>query len=293
MNLSSRLERIVNVLATDIGPRSWQQRDRLDRAAGFIAGEFRAAGYEPQDQDFLFRGEPYRNVIAELTGTDPSAQSLVIGAHYDTVESTPGADDNASGVACLLELARTVSTMRPTGTIRFVAFVLEEPPAYRTEGMGSYHYAESLKTSGIPVHGMICLEMVGYFSDRPGSQSYPLPFFKLKYPSAGNYISFVGNMKSRDFTLGMARSFQSGTDLPIVTLNAPAVVFGIDLSDHWSFNKFGYNALMVTDTAFYRNPHYHAASDRPETLDYPRMAKVVEGLAAAVEAWGATAGGAG
>ncbi len=286
MSLDIRLERIVNVLARDIGPRSWQQRDRLDRAAGFIAGEFQAAGYGPRDQEFLFRGELFRNVIAELPGTGPSAQSLVIGAHYDTVETTPGADDNASGVACLLELARMLSGMRLKGTVRFAAFVLEEPPAYRTEGMGSYHYAESLKESGIPIHGMICLEMVGYFNDRPGSQSYPLPFFRLTYPSAGNYISFVGNVKSRDFTRSMARAFQSGTDLRVVTLNAPAVVVGIDFSDHWSFNKFGYDALMVTDTAFYRNPHYHSGSDKPETLDYGRMAKVVEGLAAAVEAWG-------
>jgi Zn-dependent M28 family amino/carboxypeptidase len=286
MSLSSSLERIVNVLARDIGPRSWKQRDRLERTAEFIAGEFRAAGYQPGDQVFSFRANSYRNVIAELPGIDPSAETLVIGAHYDTVETTPGADDNASGVACLLELARSCAGSRFPGAVRFVAFVLEEPPAYRTEGMGSYHYAESLKEAGVPIGGMICLEMVGYYSDRPGSQSYPLPFFRMKYPSTGNYISFVGNMRSREFTRRMAGAFRRGTDLPVVTLNAPAVVVGIDFSDHWSFNKFGYPALMITDTAFYRNPHYHAPSDRPETLDYVRMAKVVEGLAAAVETWG-------
>jgi len=286
MNMGNRLEHTVKVLADDIGPRSWQQQDRLERTAEFIAGEFRLAGYGPADQKFLFRANPYRNVIAELPGTDPSAETLVIGAHYDSVETTPGADDNASGVACLIELARFCAGSRLRGGVRFVAFALEEPPAYRTEGMGSYHYAESLKRAGAPIAGMICLEMLGYFVDSPGSQSYPLPFFRLKYPSVGNYISFVGNVKSRAFTQRMAGAFQQGTDLPVVTLNAPAVVFGIDLSDHWSFNKFGYNALMVTDTAFYRNPHYHAPSDRPETLDYVRMAKVVEGLSAAVRVWG-------
>ncbi len=286
MSLTTRLETIVAVLARDIGPRSWQHRHRLEQSADFIRKEFLSAGYEPRDQVFLFHGDEYRNVIAELPGTDPSAGSLVIGAHFDTVATTPGADDNASGVACLLELARLLSGTRPTGTVRFAAFVLEEPPAHRTEGMGSSHYAASLRQAGIAVHGMICLEMVGYFSDIPGSQSYPLPFFKLKYPSAGNYISFVGNVRSRDFTVHTAKGFRSGTDLPVMTLNAPAVVFGIDFSDHWAFNKFGYPALMVTDTAFYRNPHYQKASDTLDRLDYPRMAKVVEGLAAAVNEWG-------
>jgi hypothetical protein len=130
---------------------------------------------------------------------------------------------------------------------------------------------------------MICLEMIGYFRDQKGSQHYPLPFFKLRYPSTGNFISMVGNLRSRTFTKGMAAGFRKASDLPLVTLNAPAIVIGIDFSDHWSFNKFGYNALMVTDTAFYRNPHYHEPTDLPETLDYGRMAKVVEGLAAAIE----------
>ncbi len=293
MSLSTRLRQTVTVMASDIGIRSWKRRDRLERAAAFISGEFRAGGYRPEDQVFLFHGEEYRNVIAQLPGHDPSAKTLVIGAHYDTVESTPGADDNASGVACLLELARALSGRRLAGTVHFAAFVLEEPPAYRTEGMGSYHYAQSLKESDVPVDGMICLEMTGFFNDTPGSQSYPLPIFRFRYPSAGNYISFVGNMKSRPFTVEMAAAFRKGTDLPVVTLNAPALVVGIDFSDHWSFNKFGYNALMVTDTAFYRNPHYHSASDMPETLDYERMAKVVEGLTASIEVWGTQPGAAG
>jgi hypothetical protein len=163
---------------------------------------------------------------------------------------------------------------------------MEEPPAYRTSDMGSYHYARSLNQSGAQVEGMICLEMIGYFDDRAGSQIYPLPLFKLIYPNRGNYISLVGNRRSRAFTKAVAEGFRKAVDLPVVTLNAPPIVIGIDFSDHWSFNRFGYNALMVTDTAFYRNPHYHASTDTPETLDYERMAKVVAGLAGAVEEWG-------
>ncbi len=149
--------------------------------------------------------------------------------------------------------------------------------------MGSYHYAASLREKREDVEGMVCLEMIGYFSDREGSQHYPLPFMNLRFPKAGNYIAMVGNTRSRPFTEGMAARFRKATDLPLITLNAPPVVVGIDFSDHWSFNKHDIPAFMVTDTAFYRNKNYHSPTDLPETLDYSRMAKVVEGLAAAVE----------
>jgi hypothetical protein len=152
--------------------------------------------------------------------------------------------------------------------------------------MASYHYAQSLKENNEKVEGMICLEMIGYFCDREGCQRYPFPFMNRIFPKTGNFVSMVGNMRSKSFTEGMAKSFRQGTTLPVVTLNAPAIVIGIDFSDHWSFGKFGYEALMVTDTAFYRNPHYHAPTDLPDTLDYARMSKVVEGLTAAIEEWG-------
>jgi Zn-dependent M28 family amino/carboxypeptidase len=170
-------------------------------------------------------------------------------------------------------------------TVRLVAFALEEPPTYRTRNMGSYHYAAGLKKASEKVDGMICLEMIGFFCDRPGSQHYPIPFMKLRYPRTGNFIAMVGNRKSRNFTMQMADGFRKETDLPLVTLNAPAIVVGIDFSDHWSFGKFGYPAFMVTDTAFYRNLNYHSPSDLPDTLDYSRMAQVVEGLRAAIEEW--------
>ncbi len=287
MQGSEYLRQVVAMLSSEIGVRTYRDIGRLQRSADYIAGQFTSSGCRLSKQHFFYSGNTYTNLIAELTGRTLPEKILVIGAHYDTVRTTPGADDNASGVAGLLGLARRLAKVRLSKTVRLVAFALEEPPAYRTRNMGSYHYARSLKEKKEQIEGMICLEMIGYFCNRKGSQHYPLPLFRLKYPSQGNYISMVGNLRSRTFTKGIAAAFQEAVDLPVKTLNAPPIVIGIDFSDHWSFNKFGYRALMVTDTAFYRNPHYHAPTDLPETLDYERMDKVVEGLAAAVEKWGA------
>lgn len=284
MTSEDYLRQVVGVLSGQIGVRSVRDPERLARAADFISGQFTSFGYSVARQPFTCGGTTYQNVIAASAGEAGAGPVLVIGGHYDTVRTTPGADDNASGVAGMLDLARVLAGTSPAAGIRFVAFSLEEPPAFRTRNMGSYWYARSLRESGARVDGMICLEMIGYFRDDPGSQHYPLPFMNLRFPRAGNYISLVGNLRSKGFTEETARAFRSGTDLPVVTLNAPFLVVGIDFSDHWSFYRFGYRALMVTDTAFYRNPHYHAPSDLPETLDYVRMAKVVQGLRAAVEA---------
>lgn len=286
MDTPSYLRLAVTKLSREIGFRTYQDLDRLDKTVQYISGEFTAFGYQVSHQSFTFAGNSYQNVIAELKGRRSPEKVLVVGAHYDTVRTTPGADDNASGVAGLLRLAKLLAGRPQNKTVRFVAFALEEPPAYRTKNMGSYHYAAGLKKDREQIEGMVCLEMIGFFSDRPGSQHYPIPFMKLRFPKIGNYIAMVGNRKSKKFTLQMAGGFRKATNLPLVTLNAPAIVVGIDFSDHWSFGKFGYPAFMVTDTAFYRNPNYHAPSDLPDTLDYNRMAKVVEGLMAAVEEWG-------
>ncbi|MGE5807819.1 MAG: M28 family peptidase [Nitrospirota bacterium] len=288
MDTASSLRRDVTVLAREIGVRSYRDRDRLQKAADYISERLASFGYAVSRQPFQFRGNTYDNLIAELSGSSSPEKILVVGAHYDTVRTTPGADDNASGVAGLLGLAQALADSRPKKTVRFVAFALEEPPVYRTKNMGSYHYARSLKEDRDDVEGMICLEMIGYFREGKHSQHYPFPFMKRVYPEAGNYISMVGNLQSRVFTRTMAEDFRKAVDLPVVTLNAPPIVIGIDFSDHWSFGKFGYRAFMVTDTAFYRNPHYHSPSDTPETLDYERMAEVVSGLRAAVEKWGRT-----
>jgi Zn-dependent M28 family amino/carboxypeptidase len=282
------LKHVVTVLAHEIGVRTYQDIRKLKNAAQYISRQFTSFGYQVTQQPFSFRGNTYHNLVAEITGTASPPKVLIIGAHYDTVSTTPGADDNASGVAGLLAMARGLAGGPFAHTVRFVAFGLEEPPTYRTGNMGSYHYARSLRERDEPVEGMFCLEMIGYFSDRRGSQRYPLPFFSLKFPSMGNYISFVGNIRSKAFTERFAKCFQKVVDLPVVTLNAPAIVIGIDFSDHWSFGKFGYQAFMVTDTAFYRNPHYHSPTDLPETLSYESMAKVVKGLTSAVREWGTT-----
>ena len=276
------LQRVVEKLALEIGPRPYTEHARLEAAADFIAGELSSSGLAVTEQRFPFRGRTYRNVVGELAGANAAEPLLVVGAHYDTVRDTPGADDNASGVAGLLALARSLAADRPSLTVRLAAFALEEPPVYRSRLMASYRYAQNLSESGARVAGMLCLEMIGFFSDRQGSQRYPLPFMGLAFPTAGNYIAMVGNRKSTAFTRRAAEGFRAATGLPLRTLNAPAIVVGIDFSDHWSFARFGYPALMVTDTAFYRNANYHRPTDLPRTLDYGRMAQVVAGLRGAL-----------
>ncbi len=283
MNLPSYLRLVVTTLSRDIGVRFYQDMECMEKTERYIAAEFAALGYSLSKQAFKFEGRTYHNVIAELKGKDPTAGIFIVGAHYDSVRTTPGADDNASGIAGLLGISRLLAGRELNRTVRFVAFALEEPPVYRSRNMASYHYAKSLHDKKEKIEGMICLEMIGYFTDREGSQHYPLPFMKLKFPKVGNFIALVGNRKSKTLTQTAAGHFKQTTDLPFVTLNAPAIVVGIDFSDHWSFGKFDYPAFMVTDTAFYRNPNYHAPSDLPDTLDYTRMAKVVEGIAGAIE----------
>jgi Zn-dependent M28 family amino/carboxypeptidase len=242
-----------------------------------------------QEQPYEYRGRTYRNIYSVKPGTEEPGKVLVIGAHYDTVTGTPGADDNASAVAGLLELSRLLADVPLKWTVHFAAFTLEEPPLFRSRKMGSYVYAKSLKDSGTDLAGMICLEMIGYFTDDPGSQTFPLPFMRLMYPSKGNFITLVSNLQSRPLLKRIRDGFRRGTDLPVETLSTIFLVPGVDFSDHRSFWKFGYDAVMVTDTAFYRNPNYHGPGDRPGTLDYERMTEVVLGLKEAVQVMAGTA----
>lgn len=276
----AKFQEWVEYLALEIGRRPAVRVDLLRKVAERLTDTFITLGYEVSHQPVPYKQTHHINVIARPKGSidqPPGQPLLVVGAHYDTVSRSPGADDNASGVAGLMEMARLLADNPPTG-LRLVAFCPEEPPAYRTRKMGSYAYAKELKEHGVKLKGMICLEMIGYFTDLPGSQSYPLPLMNTIYPDAGNFIAIVGNIRSVRWTRQVKKKFMQGTDLPFETLNAPAIIVGIDFSDHWSFNKFGYPAIMVTDTAFYRNKHYHLMSDKPETLDYQRAAKVVDGL---------------
>ncbi len=279
-----KIKEVVEYLCYEIGPRPISNPGILLRTRDFIAERLKSFGLFVEFQRVLYKGNEYFNIVSGWRpgplGSSPSPL-LVIGAHYDTVSTTPGADDNSSGVSGLLELARILGRDGKE-KVRLVFFCNEEPPCYRTGNMGSYWYARHLKRSGQPLLGMICFEMIGYFSDRQNSQGYPFPLMDRVYPQKGNFIAMVGNIRSRDFTLGLKRAFGKYSPLPVESLNAPSFVIGIDFSDHWSFNKMGYVATMITDTAFYRNPHYHRPTDLPHTLDYKRSAMVVDGLAGAI-----------
>jgi Zn-dependent M28 family amino/carboxypeptidase len=272
----SNLEAHVSALSERIGIRGWQDTDKLALSADYIEKSLAEAGVVVGRQPFMYAGKEYENVIGEVSGREP--EIFLVGAHYDTVSGSPGADDNASGVAGMIEIARLAARNPLPLTMRFVAFCLEEPPAFRTSRMGSFVYAESLRKEDAQVAGMVSLEMIGYFTEKKGSQFYPLPFMRWHYPRKGNYIAFVGNIGSRGLTRRLKDAFRRHSELPVESLNTVSAVPGVDFSDHRSFWKFGYPALMVTDTAFYRNPNYHGHGDRASTLDYGKMAEVVLGL---------------
>jgi Zn-dependent M28 family amino/carboxypeptidase len=281
--VADNLEKTVNFLAEEIGSRGYLESESLRKTADYIKSELTAYGYAVSTQPYIYKDRTYENIFVEKRGSKLPDKVIVVGAHYDTVTGTPGADDNASGIAGILELARLLADKPLDRSVQFVAFVLEEPPLFRSKSMGSYVYAKSLKRAGKAVEGMICLEMIGYFTDEPGSQVFPLPFFRWIYPTTGNFITLVSNLSSKGFLKRMKGGFERGTNLPVETLATVSLVPGVDFSDHRSFWKFGYKAVMVTDTAFYRNPNYHEKGDVPAMLDYKRMGDVVEGLKSAIE----------
>jgi hypothetical protein len=275
----SMLASTVKFLAEKIGERNYRDIGKLNKAANFIDQTLQSYGYTVKRQAFQYEGNTYYNIIAEIKGTDPAKDGiLIIGAHYDTAVGTPGADDNASGVAGLLELAWLTAIQPPERTIRFVAFCLEESPAFGTESMGSHVYAKSVKDEGAKVFGMISLEMIGYFCEEKGCQEYPTPLIGWFLPNRGNYISLVGNLSSREFTRQVRKSFEKESNLPVESLNTFSWVTGVDFSDHRNFWEFGYKAFMITDTSFYRYPYYHESEDMPEKLDYKKMSTLITGL---------------
>lgn len=283
----ARLEQHVRKLAVALYPRSFDQFAHLDAAARYIAAELAASGGRVEIQEVKVGQASYHNIIARFGPAQ--GPLMVIGAHYDSAGAasaaavtpdthTPGADDNASGVAGLIELAHLLGRDPPARSVELVAYTLEEPPHFRTEHMGSAWHARSLKAAGREVQLMLSLEMIGYFSDLPDSQSYPVPAMAGLYPERGNFIALVG--KFGDFgMMRRAKAIMAGaTALPVESLNAPPAVQGVDYSDHRNYWRQGYPALMVTDTSFMRNPHYHKAGDTPDTLDYARAAKVVQSV---------------
>ncbi|MFN3565020.1 MAG: M20/M25/M40 family metallo-hydrolase [Burkholderiaceae bacterium] len=280
-DLESRLRRHVVALALGIGERHVGRPAALHAAEAYIAGELTAAGYEVARQTYVAAGVASSNLEATLPGGARKSEIVLAGAHYDTVPGSPGADDNASGVAALVEIARALRDARCERTVKLVAFVNEEPPFFYWGEMGSRVYARAARARGDDIRVMLSLEMLGCYSDAPGSQRYPPPL-GLFYPRAGNFIGFVSNLRSRRALREVVRAFKAASDFPVESLASPALVPGVSWSDQLSFWRAGYRAVMVTDTAFYRYPHYHRTTDTPEKLDYARMARVVEGLAGAL-----------
>ncbi len=277
--LAARLRAHVSALAARIGERNVYRPEALHAAADYIRGQWQAQGHPVAAQAYTAAGVACENL--EVVRSGPSREIVLVGAHYDTVAGSPGADDNASGVAGLLELSRLLADAAPRRSLRFVAFVNEEPPFFFWKQMGSMVYARAARARGDDIRLMLSLEMLGCYSDATGSQAYP-PLLRFFYPGCGNFIAFVSNLASRRALDRFTRAFRAASDFPAERLAAPSLIPGVAWSDQLSFWRQGYPALMVTDTAFYRNAHYHRASDTPEKLDYGRMARVVEGLAQAI-----------
>jgi Zn-dependent M28 family amino/carboxypeptidase len=273
----------VRVLGAEIGERNMARYPQLIRAATFIEDSFGQSGLHPRRDSYELHGRTCHNIETEIRGTRP--EILLIGAHYDSVLGSPGANDNGSGVAAMLALARRFAARQRTKTLRFVAFVNEEPPYFLTQQMGSFVYAERCKTRGDQISAMISLETIGYFSDAPHSQTYPLLGLGGFYPTVGNFIGFVGNVPSGALLRRAIALFRQRAKVPSEGAGLPSFIPGVAWSDQWSFWQHGYRGIMITDTAPFRYPHYHSATDTPDKLDYDRFALVVGGIQKMIEAF--------
>lgn len=274
--LREELRANVQKLAGEIGERNMWHYTQLGAAADFIEDSFSRAGLRTRRDNYEMGGQSCHNIEAEIPGNRP--EIIVIGAHYDSVLGSPGANDNGSGAAATLALARRFASAKPNRTLRFVEFVNEEPPYFLSGEMGSLVYARRCKERGEKIAAMISLETIGYFSDAPDSQKYPSPGLGLFYPKVGNFIGFVSNVKSRALLRRVIALFRKNAKIPSEGASLPAFVPGVSWSDQWSFWQHGYPAIMVTDTAPFRYPYYHMSSDTPDKLDYDRFTLVVSGM---------------
>jgi Zn-dependent M28 family amino/carboxypeptidase len=278
---SERLRADVTALATDIGERNFRRYDELERAAAFVEASFEEQGLAPARQVYSIDGRDYANVEVEIPGRSRPSEIVIVGAHYDSALGSPGANDNGTGVAALLELARRMQGQRPARTLRLVAFVNEEMPHFANGTMGSQEHARRAKNRGEKVVAMISLETIGYYSDRPGSQQYPFPV-GMFYPDRGDFLGFVGNVGSRELVRRAIAAFRTHARFPSEGAALPSAVPGVGWSDHASFWEAGYPAIMLTDTAPFRYPHYHPSDDTPDKIDFERTARVVDGVEAIV-----------
>ena len=273
-----RLLEHVRTLSVELPPRN-EDTDNLDVTASYIRRQFESIG-DVNEDEYTVWGIPYRNISVVVGPATP--ERVVIGAHYDSFDGLPGADDNASGVAGLIELAMLLRDVPLDRSVELIAYTLEEPPYFRTQDMGSAIHAKRLSEEGAEVVLMVSLEMIGYYSDAPGSQAYPMAALSYMYPDTGNFIAVVGDLSGFTAVRRVKAAMKGVMDMPVHSINAPSFIPGIDFSDHLNFWRHGYPAVMITDTAFYRNSAYHTDRDTWDRLDYSRMAQVVKGVFATV-----------
>jgi hypothetical protein len=274
--LREELRANVQKLAGEIGERNMWHYAQLNAAADFIEDSLSRAGLRPRRDSYKMHQQACHNIEAEIPGAEP--EIILVGAHYDSVFGSPGANDNGTGVAATLALARRFASAKPKHTLRFVAFVNEEPPYFLSGEMGSLIYARRCKERGDKISAMISLETIGYFSDAPNSQVYPSRVLGAFYPKVGNFIGFVSNVHSRPLLRRVVALFRKHAKIPSEGAALPWFVPGVSWSDQWSFWKYGYPGIMVTDTAPFRYPYYHSSNDRPDKLDYDRFTLVVSGM---------------
>lgn len=277
MHTPERLRADVETLSIEIGPRHLWRFGSLDRTAAFIEERLAGTGLVVRRQTYRIDGKAVSNLEARVEGTGPAQEVVVVGAHYDTIEGCPGANDNGSGVAAVLELARRFARQPQLRTLTFAAFVNEEPPYFQTPRMGSHVYAQAARARGERIVGMLSMETIGYYSDERGSQQLPGPLSQL-FPDVGDFVGVVGNAPSAALVERIRRAFTEHSHFPIQAAALPSEVPGVSWSDHWSFWEAGYPAVMVTDTAPFRYPWYHTPHDTSDKLSYDRLAMVVDGF---------------
>ena len=282
IEVKDRLAAHVRSLSETVGERNLQRSGSLQATIDYLYDSLQQSGYAVSEHAYTVDGKEVKNIEATLTGTKSTAGVVIVGAHYDSVAGTVGANDNASGVAALLELARLFQGNKFSRSVHFVFFVNEEPPYFQTEQMGSLVYARQLKRNKIPVSAMISLETIGFYSDARDSQKYPA-LLGLFYPSRGNFIGFVGNPESRDLVRRVVRRFRESTNFPSEGIAAPADWPGVGWSDHWSFWEQDWPAIMITDTAPFRYRYYHTPFDTIDKINFEKAAIVLSGVQRIVE----------
>ncbi len=275
--IKNRLQQDLNKLGGEIRYRNSNNYENLQAAADFLESSFQTIGYSVKTQEYSVDNQTFKNLEVEIPGSKHPDEIVIVGAHYDTAFSSPGANDNGSGNVAVLELARRFANTKPHRTLRLVEFVNEEPPFFWTENMGSLVYARNSKKQNEKIIAMLSLETMGYYSEEKDSQKYPTPLNWL-YPSKGNFLAFVGNVSSAKLVKKTIASFRRHTQFPSEGVAAPAQIPGIGWSDQWSFWQQGYPGVMVTDTATFRYPYYHTIDDTPDKIDYAKLARVVSGL---------------